>query len=87
MPTTRPRYTLTDTGRLAEMLDEAQRRWPEEHDRKRLLLALAERGRERVGEELAEEERGARRERQERAITRIADLVDRELLLTDAAWR
>lgn len=86
MPTTRPRYTLTDTGRLAEMLDEAQRRWPEEHDRKRLLLALAERGRERVGEELAEEERGARRERQERAITRIADLVDRELLFSDAAW-
>jgi hypothetical protein len=40
MPTTRPRYTFTDTGALRERLDEAQRRWPEVRDRKELLLRL-----------------------------------------------
>jgi len=44
MPTSKPRYTLTDTGELSELLDAAQRRWPEEADRKALLLRLAEAG-------------------------------------------
>lgn len=87
VPTTRPRYTLTDTGRIAAMLDEAQQRWPEETDRKALLLRLAELGAERVGEEREAEERAARRERQERALARIREGIDVELLLSDAAWR
>ena len=29
LPTTRPRYTITDTGDIAAMLDVAQRRWPD----------------------------------------------------------
>lgn len=41
MPTTRPRYTFTDTGELEEMLDLAQRAWPEVDDRKRIALARA----------------------------------------------
>jgi hypothetical protein len=41
MPTARPRYTVTDTGELRELLDGAQRRWPEVRDRKELLLRLA----------------------------------------------
>ena len=51
MPTTKPRYTITDTGELSELLDEAQRRWPEVHDRKELLLRLAAAGREAIERE------------------------------------
>lgn len=54
MPTTRPRYTLTDTGRLREQLDEAQRRWPEVRDRKELLLRLADAGRAAIEREARE---------------------------------
>lgn len=48
MPTTKPRYTLTDTGELSEQLDQAQRRWPEIRDRKQLLLKLAAAGEEAI---------------------------------------
>jgi hypothetical protein len=34
VPTTKPRYTLTDTGDLALLLDAAERRWPEVNGRK-----------------------------------------------------
>jgi hypothetical protein len=51
MPTTRPRYTVTDTGELSEQLDQAQRRWPEIRDRKVLLLRLVEAGREAIARE------------------------------------
>jgi hypothetical protein len=54
MPTTKPRYTLTDSGALSELLDEAQRRWPQVHSRKELLLRLAEAGREAIEREGAE---------------------------------
>lgn len=53
MPTTRPRYTFTDTGELSELLDAAQRRWPEVRDRKDLLLRLATTGREVIARDLA----------------------------------
>ncbi len=61
MPTTKPRYTLTDTGKLSELLDDAQRRWPDVHDRKELLLKLAAAGgdaieREALDRRLAAEE-------------------------------
>jgi hypothetical protein len=58
VPTTKPRYTLTDTGALREQLDEAQRRWPDVRDRKELLLRLAAAGREAIKRE-AEERRTA----------------------------
>jgi hypothetical protein len=51
MPTTKPRYTVTDSGAVSELLDEAQRRWPDVHDRKQLLLRLAEAGREAIERE------------------------------------
>jgi hypothetical protein len=86
MPTTKPRYTVTDTGYLAELLDAAARRWPEVADRKQLLLRLAEQGHQTlVDAELEIDERG-RRQRLARALQRIPSLVDRELLLADHAW-
>jgi hypothetical protein len=54
MPTTRPRYTLTDTGALREQLDAAQRRWPKVRDRKELLLRLTEAGRRAIANEAEE---------------------------------
>jgi hypothetical protein len=51
MPTTRPRYTVTDTGELSDQLDQAQRRWPEIRDRKVLLLKLVAAGREALARE------------------------------------
>jgi len=57
MPTTKPRYTITDTGEISEQLDEAQRRWPDIHDRKELLLRLAAAGRDAIEREASE--RGA----------------------------
>ncbi len=54
MPTTKPRYTVTDTGELSELLDEAQRRWPGVHDRKELLLRLAAAGRDALAREASE---------------------------------
>jgi len=57
MPTTRPRYTVTDTGSLREQLDAAQRRWPETHDRKPLLLRLLAAGQDAIEREAIE--RGA----------------------------
>jgi hypothetical protein len=54
MPTTKPRYTVTDTGELSELLDEAQRRWPGVGDRKELLLRLAAAGREAIEREGSE---------------------------------
>jgi hypothetical protein len=54
MPTTKPRYTLTDTGALREQLDEAQRRWPKVRDRKELLLRLTAAGRAAIEREAQE---------------------------------
>jgi hypothetical protein len=54
MPTTKPRYTVTDTGEVSELLDRAQRRWPDVHDRKELLLRLAAAGRDAIEREVAD---------------------------------
>lgn len=87
MPTTKPRYSITDTGQVRELLDVAQRRWPEISDRKQLLLKLAEEGRHAL--ELGDRELEAeeRRERAQVALARIHPLVDTEVLLSDQAWR
>lgn len=54
MPTTKPRYTVTDTGELSELLNEAGRRWPDVKDRKELLLRLAKAGRAAIEAEAGE---------------------------------
>lgn len=54
MPTVKPRYTVTDTGEVRELLDLAQERWPEIHSRKELLLRLATAGRKAIETEAAE---------------------------------
>ncbi|HEX5610331.1 MAG TPA: hypothetical protein VFX45_09595 [Solirubrobacterales bacterium] len=51
MPTSKPRYMLTDTGELSDLLDAAQRRWPEVTSRKALLLRLATAGAEAIATE------------------------------------
>jgi hypothetical protein len=86
MPTTKPRYTFTDTGHLHELLDAAQRRWPEVPDRKTLLLRLAEAGDRAL--ETVDERIGARerRERVRAALERVPPLLDHDLLLSDRAW-
>jgi len=85
MPTTRPRYTVTDTGHTAELLDLAQRAWPDVTDRRQLLLRLTEMGGEALGERLAQHEQ--QRERQRLGLERAARLVDVDALLGDQAWR
>src|SRR4051795_4422748 len=106
MPTKRPRYMVTDTGPVAEMLDRAQRAWPEMTDRKALLVRLAETGSRELppgagarggavrGERPRALARGAdareaavRRERQRAAMRRVAQLVERDALLSDEPWR
>ena len=87
VPTTRPRYTITDTGEVREMLDLAEQAWPEVGDRKELLMRLAACGHQTVASRVAAAEAGARRERQRDALRRAGDLADVELLLGDAAWR
>jgi hypothetical protein len=87
VPTTRPRYTFTDTGELQEMLDLAQRAWPEVGDRKELLYRLARTGENAVRRQAAEADAQRRRERQRAALERGHELIDAELVLSDAAWR
>ncbi len=86
VPTTKPRYTVTDTGHLAELLDAAARRWPDVVERKQLLLRLAEEGHHALaGAELATATHD-RRGRIALALDRIPSLVDVDRLLSDEAW-
>lgn len=84
MPTTKPRYVVTDTGETADMLDRAQRAWPEVSDRKELLLRLAALGRHAI--DAKEADARALREAQRAALGRAAERVDVDVLLGDAAW-
>lgn len=58
MPTTRPRYQVTETPDVARALDNAARRWPGEPRSKLLLLLVREGGAAVAG---AREEAKARR--------------------------
>jgi hypothetical protein len=87
VPTTRPRYTVTDTGEVREMLDLAERAWPDVRDRKELLMRLAACGHEIVASRVARGDADVRRDRQRQALLRAGELVDAELLLSDAAWQ
>lgn len=86
VPTTKPRYTVTDTGHLAELLDAAARRWPDVADRKQLLLRLAEEGHHALASAEVATVARDRRGRVALALERIPSLVDVDLLLADAAW-
>jgi len=67
MPTTRPRHVITESDQVAEALDAAAQRWPEDAgNRGRLLLRLVEEGRQVV---LAQETREVRRRRRAVAST------------------
>jgi hypothetical protein len=45
MPTTRPRHLITETDQVAQALDDAARRWPEDREsRAKLLVHLVEEG-------------------------------------------
>ena len=87
VPTVHPRYTVTDTGAVREMLDIAQRRWPDVADRRQLLLRLAAEGGRSIAQELELADAIARRQRQDEALDRAEELVDLDSLLSDAAWR
>jgi hypothetical protein len=87
VPTTRPRYTFTDTGELQEMLDLAQRAWPEIEDRKELLYRLARTGEDALRAQVADEALATRRDRQRAALERAGALIDVDAVLADAAWR
>ncbi len=68
MPTTKPRYTLTETDELAAALNSAARRWPEDaQSRSRLLLRLVQAGQRAIGEEQQRET-----ERRRAAVKRTA---------------
>lgn len=85
MPTTRPRYTVTDTGETAELLDLAQKAWPEITDRRQLLLRLTQTGASALARELADREN--LRARQRAGLERAAQLVGVDALVGDDAWR
>jgi hypothetical protein len=86
VPTTRPRYTITDTGPLSELLDDAHRRWPEIDDRKQLLLRLAETGHESLRLAEIEVESHQRRDRQIAALLSLRSSVDWDAIRDDQAW-
>jgi hypothetical protein len=86
MPTTRPRYTITDTGSIQDQLDDAQRRWPEIQNRKDLLLRLAATGHDALQLSSAEVDAEHRREQQRAALKRLPTVVDVDALLADRAW-
>jgi hypothetical protein len=87
VPTTKPRYTFTDTGELERMLDLAQRVWPDIADRKELLYRLARVGEDELRARSLAADREARRDRQRTALERAEALVDIEAVLADAAWQ
>jgi len=86
VPTARPRYQITDTGEVSQMLDVAEAVWPD-RGRKELLLRLAALGRDQLAESRREDEARKQKGRQREALARVGDLVDAEALLGDGAWR
>ena len=81
MPTAKPRYTVTDTGELSDMLDAAQQRWPGARDRKDLLLKLAATGATMI--ESAREDRRRAAEETAGALTGIYEPGELERLRED----
>ena len=86
MPTTRPRYTITDTGPISLLLDDAHRQWPAVTDRKELLLRLAQAGHDSLNLDRVEAEASNRRERQRAALADLQRTVDWDAIRDDQAW-
>ena len=86
MPTIRPRYTITDTGPVSELLDDAQRRWPTVEDRKELLLRLAQAGHDSLQLDRVQAEENDRRGRQRAALADLKRTVDWSAIRDDQAW-
>jgi hypothetical protein len=86
VPTVHPRYTITDTGPVRDLLDDAQRRWPEIRNRKQLLLRLAQTGRESLHLRDRDAEASQRRERQRAALAGLRRTVDWDAIRDDQAW-
>jgi hypothetical protein len=87
VPTTRPRYTITDTGGVRGLLDDAQRRWPDVESRKELLLRLAQTGHESLRLDEIDAEASRRSDRQRAALARLRRNVDWDAIRDDQAWR
>ena len=87
VPTARPRYQVTDTGSVREMLDGAAQAWPDVRDRKALLLRLAEAGAAQLAREREQGDALDLRRRQVEATERARSAVDLDVLLGDEAWR
>lgn len=86
VPTTRPRYTITDTGSISHLLDDAQHRWPTVGDRKELLLRLAQAGHDSLQLDRVEAEENDRRARQRTALANLKRTVDWGAIRDDQAW-
>ncbi len=86
MPTTRPRYTITDTGSISDLLDDAQRRWPTVEDRKELLLRLAQAGHDSLQLDRVEAEQHDHLARQRAALANLKRTVDWGAIRDDQAW-
>ena len=87
VPTTHPRYTVTDTGELRAMLDVAAKRWPEVKDRRKLLLKLTATGAERLSEEPEPEAVHDAQQRQIKALQDSLKYIDVDVLVSREAWR
>lgn len=77
---------MTDNGDLAELLDAAQRHWPDVTQRKLLLLRLAEEGHRTLSRNEEQLQAYDRQALMTQALQRVPSLIDRELLLSDQAW-
>lgn len=86
VPTSRPRYQITDTGSVAEMIDRAASQWPDTRDRKALLLRLAEAGAAQLDADRKAVDADARRARQVAAAARVRGRIDVDVLLSNDAW-
>lgn len=88
MPTSKPRYAITDTAAVAAALDDAARRWPElEDDRKALLMRLFEIGARQIRDDERASMSTSAQQRREDVTRRLDALVDVDALLADTAWR
>lgn len=86
MPTIRPRYTITDTGPISDLLDDAQRQWPTVRNRKELLLRLAQAGHDSLQLDRVQAEENDRRESQQAALASLKRTVDWSAIRDDQAW-
>ncbi|WP_347354530.1 hypothetical protein [Intrasporangium sp.] len=70
MPTTRPRHLITETDEVAQALDDAAQRWPDEPSRARLLLRLLA-----EGHRVVVAQRAAQMRRRRDAVGRTAGVL------------